>query len=77
MIIIVYTEVNKIALSSNDDKRLQAFDGITTYPIGTNAFKVCENEMTYVILKKIILKLLTLVKEKPRNKCIIKKRVYI
>ena len=38
-------EVNKIALSSNDDKRLQTFDGITTYPIGTNAFKVCESEM--------------------------------
>ena len=31
----VYTEeVNKIALSSNDDKRLQACDGITTYPYG-------------------------------------------
>ena len=29
----VYTEeVNKIALSSNDDKRLQIYDGITTYP---------------------------------------------
>ena len=42
----VYTEeVNKIALSSNDDKRLQTFDRITTYPYGTNAFKVCENEM--------------------------------
>ena len=28
----VYTEeVNKIALSSNDDKRLQTFDKITTY----------------------------------------------
>ena len=28
----VYTEqINKIALSSNDDKRLQAFDRITTY----------------------------------------------
>ena len=26
--------VNKIALSSNDDKRLQAHDGITTYPCG-------------------------------------------
>ena len=39
----VYTdEVNKIALSSNDDKRLQTFDGITTYPYGTDAFKVCE-----------------------------------
>ena len=42
----VYTEeVNKIALSSNDDKRLQTFDRITTYPYGMNAFKVCENEM--------------------------------
>ena len=38
----VYTEeVNKTALSSNDDKRLQTFDTITTYPFGTNAFKVC------------------------------------
>ena len=42
----VYTEeVNKIAISSNDDKRLQTFDKITTYPYGTNAFKVCESEM--------------------------------
>ena len=31
----VYTEeVNKIALSSNDDKRLQTFDKITKYPYG-------------------------------------------
>ena len=42
----MYTEeVNKIAVSSNDDKRLQTFDGVTTYPYGTNAFKVCESEM--------------------------------
>ena len=42
----VYTEeVNKIALSSNDDKRLQTHDKITTYPYETNAFKVCESEM--------------------------------
>ena len=42
----VYTEqINKIALSSNNDKRLQTFDKITTYLYGTNAFKVCENEM--------------------------------
>ena len=42
----VYTEeVNKIALSSNDDKRLQTFDKITTYPYRTNAYKVCESEM--------------------------------
>ena len=32
-----YTEeVNKIALSSNDDKRLQTSDRITTYPYGTS-----------------------------------------
>ena len=42
----VYTEwINKIAVSGNDDKRLQALDKITTYPYGTNAFKVWENEM--------------------------------
>ena len=42
----VYTEqINRIALSSNYDKRLQTFDKITTYPYGTNAFKVCESEM--------------------------------
>ena len=33
----VYTEeVNKIALSNNDDKRLQTSDNITTYPYGTS-----------------------------------------
>ena len=37
----VYTEqINKIALSSNDDKRLQTFDKTATYPYGTNALKV-------------------------------------
>ena len=42
----VYTEeVNKIALSSNDDKRIQTSDKVTTFPYGTNVFKVCENEM--------------------------------
>ena len=45
----VYTEeVNKIALSSDDDKRLQTFNRVTTYPCGTNAFKVCESEMLMV-----------------------------
>ena len=38
----VYTEeVNKIALSSNDDKRIRTFDKVTTYPYGTNA---CETK---------------------------------
>ena len=42
----VYTErINNIALSSNDDKRLQTFEKITTYPYGTNGFKECESEM--------------------------------
>ena len=46
----MYTEeVNKIALSSNNDKRIPTFDKVTTYPYGTNAFMVCENEM---LLKK-------------------------
>ena len=27
-------QINKIALSSNDDERLQTFDKITTYPYG-------------------------------------------
>ena len=41
----VYTEeVNKIALSSNDDERLQTFDRVTTYPYRTNAFKIFESK---------------------------------
>ena len=35
----VYTEqINKIALSSYDDKRLKAFDKTATYLYGTNTF---------------------------------------
>ena len=42
----MYTEeVDKIALSSNDDKRLQTFNKIRTYTYGTNAFKICKSEM--------------------------------
>ena len=43
----IYTEeINKIALNStNDNKRLQTYDGVTTYPYGANAFRVCESEM--------------------------------
>ena len=32
--IVTTEEVNKIVLSRKDDKRIQSFDGITTYPIG-------------------------------------------
>ena len=38
-------KINKIALNSNDHKRCQTFDKITTYPYGPNSFKVCESEM--------------------------------
>ena len=46
-------EVNKIALNSNDDKILQTFDRIVTYPYGTNTFKVCESEMRSKICCKV------------------------
>ena len=38
-------QINKIALSSNDDKRSQTFDKITTYLYKKNAFKACKCEM--------------------------------
>ena len=42
----VYTEkINEIALSSNDDKRLQTFDRITSFPYGTNVGKLCKTEL--------------------------------
>ena len=50
----VYTKkINKIALSSNDDKKLQTSDRMKTYPYGTNPFKVvCEIEMLKVKITK-------------------------
>ena len=45
----VYTEeVKNIVLSSNDDKRLLDYDGITTYPYGTSAGEVCKTELITV-----------------------------
>ena len=38
-------ELNKKALTNTDDKRLQTYDGITTYPYGTNAGRVCRTEL--------------------------------
>ena len=41
----VYSEeINKIALSSNDNKRLQTFDRNTLHPHGTSDAKVCKTE---------------------------------
>ena len=45
-------QINKVALSSNDDKKLQTFDKTTMYPHKTNAFKVCESEMLMVMKYK-------------------------
>ena len=39
---VVTNEENRIAMSPGDHKRLQTFDGITTYQYGTPAIKVCE-----------------------------------
>ena len=40
----VYSEkINKIALSSNDDKRLQTCDRITTYHYGYKSWKSIQN----------------------------------
>ena len=42
----VFTEeINKVSISSNDDKRIQDFDGITTHAYGTPAVKICGSEM--------------------------------
>ena len=49
----VYTEeINKIALSSNADKRLQTFDRITSYPYGTSSGGVSKTEL----LRKVNIK---------------------
>ena len=48
----MYTEeVNKIALSSDDNKRLEKYDRVTTYPYGTT------NEMLKVLETKETLKI--------------------
>ena len=42
----VFTEeINQVTIRSNDDKKIQDFDGITTHVYGTAAIKVCESEM--------------------------------
>ena len=39
-------EINKIALSSNDDKRIQSIDSLETYAYGMNKDLVCKKEKT-------------------------------
>ena len=47
----VFTEeINKIALSSNDDKRMQSIDSIETYAFGTSKDLVCEHKRLNVTI---------------------------
>ena len=51
----VYTEeIKKIALSSNDNKRLQTFDKIISYPYGTKCWKNMQNRAARISKYKVI-----------------------
>ena len=51
----IYTQrVNKIALRNVDNKRLQAYDKVTTCPYGIDPFIVCEQELLIRLKKKLI-----------------------
>ena len=43
-------EINKIALSSNDDKRMQSIDSIETYAYGTSRDLVSEKKRLNVTI---------------------------
>ena len=45
-------KINKAALSSNDNKRIQTLDKAATFPQETTTVKVCENEMLSVLKAK-------------------------
>ena len=60
----IYTEqISKIALSSNNDKRLQTFDKITSYPYGTNVSKVCKSEMLSKYKRLILMIMQMIIKQ--------------
>ena len=49
----VYTvNINKVALSFNDDKRLIAYDGITTYPYGLGTGILFKQEFLSKVSRK-------------------------
>ena len=45
-------EINKVALSFEDDKRLISYDGITTYPYGISAGILCKQEVLSKVSRK-------------------------
>ena len=56
----MYTEeIIKVALSSNDNKRIQTFDKVTIFPQETPAVKMCENEILSVRKAKETFKILS------------------
>ena len=65
----MYTEeINKVALSTSDNKRIQTFDMVTIFPQETPAVKVCENEMLNVRKAKETFKILC--KESQNELCV-------
>ena len=53
----VYTEeVNKITLSSNDDKRIQTYDKVTTFPYGTKTYLKCARMKCYQTVNGVLIK---------------------
>ena len=49
----VYTEeINKMALSYDDDKRLISYDGIKTYPYGIGTGILCKQELLSKVSRK-------------------------
>ena len=67
----MYTEeVNKVALSSDDDKGLQTFNRIEIYPYRTNPFIARESERLMVCKAKEKLKMLEEKFEMQSNECV-------
>ena len=60
-------EFNKVALISCDDKRLQTFDRITSYPYGGTAVKVCKIDLLDRLNVKWLILMMLLMKKKNRT----------
>ena len=45
-------EINKVALSFEDDKRLISYNGITTYPYGISAGILCKEKLISIVSRK-------------------------